>query len=91
MPRLKSLQKQLVDHALFIAVLAVLLAYVLVVWQISHLATAEPSPDAQSTNTSSGTTPTIDKNAIKQVQALEQNNTSVHTLFQNARNNPFQE
>ena len=91
LPRLKDLQKRLAGHALFIVVIVTLLAYVFVVFKINGLATAEPSTDQESANVASGKVPTIDRNAIQQVQALEQNNTSVHTLFQNARNNPFQE
>ena len=91
LPRLRKLQKPLSAHQTFIVTLVVLLAYVFVVWQISHLATAEPSANAQSANTTTSGVPVVDKNAIKQIQTLEQNNTSVHTLFENARNNPFQE
>jgi len=91
LPRMRKLQKQLAGHQLFIAVLVVLLAYVFVVWQISSLATAEPTPEAQATNDSTSAAPAIDKNAIKQIQTLEKNSPDVHTLFEAARNNPFQE
>ena len=91
LPRIRKLQKQLAGHGVFIAILVVLLAYVFVVWKISGLATAEPTPEAQAATNSTSGVPVIDKNAIKQIQTLEQNNTSVHTLFESARNNPFQE
>jgi hypothetical protein len=76
-------------HASFIAVMLVLAAYLLVVWKISGLASAEPSDVASQSASSS--IPKIDKNAVKQIQALEQNNTQVHSLFNQARTNPFQE
>lgn len=76
-------------HASFIAVMLVLIAYMLVVWKISGLASAEPTSSAS--QSASASIPKIDKNAIKQIQALEQNNTQVHALFTQARNNPFQE
>jgi cell division protein FtsN len=91
LPKLRKLQKPLVAHQVFAVTLIILLAYVFVVWQISHLATAEPSAEAQSANTTTSGVPAIDKNAIKQILTLEQNNTSVHALFESARNNPFQE
>jgi len=77
-------------HAAFTAILLVLLAYVFVVWRISHLATAEPAADVQDATTAAGI-PHVDQKAIKQIQALEQSNAAVHSLFENARNNPFQE
>ena len=91
LPRLKKLQKQLAAHQVFITTLVVLLAYVFVLWQINHLASAEPSPDALSATNSTSGVPAIDNSAIKQIQTLEQNSPSVHVLLQAARNNPFQE
>jgi hypothetical protein len=80
---------KLLKHISFAALLGVLLAYILVVWQISHLATAEPDPGAQAE--SAKRIPKIDQKAINQIQALEQNNTEIHSLFNQVRNNPFQE
>ena len=76
-------------HASFLALMLVLIAYILVVWQISRLATVEPSGGAETA--ASTKIPKIDPKAIQQIQALEQNNTEVHSLFNQARNNPFQE
>ncbi len=76
-------------HAVFAAVLAVLLAYLLVVYRISSLSNAEPTPDQ--TSTATNLIPKIDPTAINQIQALENNSTQVHALFDQARNNPFQE
>lgn len=76
-------------HAYFAAIVVVLMTYLFVVFQISILAKAEPSPDQQSTITNS--IPKVDKKAVDQIQSLEQNNTDIHTLFETARNNPFQE
>lgn len=77
------------QHVSFAAILAVLLAYILVVWQISHLATADPDSAAQAS--AATRIPKIDQKAINQIQSLEQSNTEIHTLFNDARNNPFQE
>lgn len=88
-PLFKKYSKRFGKHALFAAVFAVLLVYLLVVYKISKLATAEPGPDQQVTVTNS--IPKVDKDAVNQIQSLEQNNTEIHSLFENARNNPFQE
>jgi cell division protein FtsN len=88
-PPIKKLSKRFGKHALFAAIVAVLITYLLVVFEISMLAKAEPSPDQTSEITSS--IPKVDKNAVSQIQSLEQSNTAVHTLFESARNNPFQE
>jgi hypothetical protein len=76
-------------HAVFIAIMFVLIVYLFVVWKISKLAVAEPSVDE--TATAQSQIPKIDKNAINQIQNLEQNSPDIHSLFDGARNNPFQE
>ena len=93
---LNSLKKQLnkfakaeSKHLAFLATMLVLIAYLFMVWQISQLATAEPSSDE--TALAQTQIPKIDKKAVNQIQSLEQNNTDIHSLFDNARNNPFQE
>lgn len=79
----------LAKHASFIAVIAVLLVYLFVVFRISQLAGAEPPADQDIT--AAAAIPKVDKNAIDQIQALEQSNAEVKSLFNSARNNPFQE
>jgi hypothetical protein len=86
---LENFARRFGKHAIFAVLLLVLLVYVLVVFRIKSLANAEPGPDQQVVI--SNATPKIDPKAIKQIQALEQNNTEVHALFEQARNNPFQE
>lgn len=90
-PQLKKAQWLLLKHALFVAILVVLLVYVLVVWRINQLANAEPSTDAETTALAASDIPKIDINTIRQIQNLEQTNTQVKSLFEQARNNPFQE
>jgi hypothetical protein len=88
-PQLARLSKKLGGHVAFGAVLVVLLAYLIVVFRISSLTKAEPSPD-QTASTSTAI-PKVNQTAINQIQSLEDNNTEVHSLFEQARNNPFQE
>jgi|SRR5579862_2655350 len=89
LPQLKKYYLKYRRHLVFVVVLAILLVYVLVVFKINRLANAEPSPDQEVLVTSS--VPRIDANAIKQIQSLENNSPNVHSLFEQARNNPFQE
>ena len=89
--KLKKFRSLGLKHISFIAILLVLLMYLLTVWRISRLATAEPSNGAENTALSSTNIPRIDKNAAKQIEALEKSNVEVHSLFNAARNNPFSE
>ena len=79
----------LAKHAAFIVLMVVLLTYLFVVWRISQLAGAELPAGADDATTLA--IPKVDKNAIDQIQALEQSNTEVKSFFNFARNNPFQE
>jgi Na+-transporting methylmalonyl-CoA/oxaloacetate decarboxylase gamma subunit len=87
--KFKKLLPVLYKHASFIIVLAVLIVYLFVVWRISQLAGAEPPAGTDALTTSAA--PKVDKNAIDQIQALEQSNTEIHSLFDSARKNPFSE
>lgn len=90
-PKLKKLEKTLLDHLLFIVTLAVLLVYLFVVWQIRILATAEPSPDAEAEALTQARIPRIDQKTIGKIQSLENSSPQIQALFNNARNNPFHE
>ena len=88
-PLVTKFIKKYSKHAVFWAVLVVLLVYILVVFKINNLAKAEPGPD-QGVDTAN-LIPKVNQNSVKQIQALEQSNTQIHSLFESARNNPFQE
>lgn len=90
-PQLKKAEQLLLKHAVFLAIFLVLVVYLVVVSRINQLANAEPSVDAETTALAKSTIPRVDKSAIQQIQSLEQNNTQVKSLFDQARNNPFQE
>lgn len=78
-------------HLAFIFVMVILLSYVFVVWKISNLATVEPTAEEEAAALTATTIPKVNKNAISQIEALEKNNAEVRSLFEQARNNPFQE
>lgn len=90
-PLLKNVSKVALKHASFGAVLLVLLAYLFMVWRINSLSGREPSSQDQSTALSQAHLPKVDKKTISQIQALENSNTQIKSLFNDARNNPFQE
>ncbi len=89
LPAARKIYSRYGGHAVFSAVLLVLLVYVFVVVRINSFANAEPSADQQTAVTNS--VPRIDSKTIDQIQNLENNNTEVHSLFEQARNNPFSE
>lgn len=89
-----SLKKQgsvALKHVAFAVIIFILLAYLFMVWRISQLAIAEPSPEDASAALTDTHVPKIDKNAIKQIEQLEQSNTEIKSLFDAARTNPFSE
>jgi predicted PurR-regulated permease PerM len=88
-PLFKKYSKKYGRHTVFGVLIAVLLIYVLVVCKINSLANAEPGPDQETAVTNS--IPKINAKDIQQIQDLENNSTQVHSLFEQARNNPFQE
>jgi uncharacterized iron-regulated membrane protein len=90
-PLAKKLSKILRRHAVFGALMVVLLAYLFMVWRINSLASMDPSAEDQAAALTKAHLPKVDKKAIGQIQALEKSNTQVQSLFNNARNNPFQE
>ena len=84
-----KIERRYSKHVAFAAVLIVLLVYIFVVFKINNLAKAEPSSDQ--TTSAANLIPKVNQKAISQIQALEQSNTQVRSLFEQARNNPFQE
>ena len=76
-------------HAAFGAIIVVLLVYILVVFKINSLSKVEPA--ANQAPTAANLIPKVNQKSIDRIQSLEQNNTQIHSLFEEARNNPFQE
>jgi hypothetical protein len=87
----KEVEALALKHFRFIALMFVLLVYVFMVWEINKLATAEPTDEQASAALDTVKVPKVDKTAIDKIQSLEQSSPAVHSLFTNARNNPFLE
>ncbi len=78
-------------HAAFLVVMVILAVYLITVWKIGQLATAEPSIDQQADAEKTGRLLRVDEAAIKQIQELEHRNVNIQSLFNEARKNPFLE
>lgn len=72
----------------FLAILAIVYAYL--VWQINILGSV--GPDQSVLSAQAGTSqPHIDPATITKIKQLQDNSVNVQTLFNQARQNPFQE
>lgn len=81
-------------HRLRHYVVAAFLVFVVVIYgivgmRINTLLSAEPSPDAVSSQVKAKSIPKIDPAVVKQLQSLQDNSVNVQTLFEQARDNPF--
>jgi hypothetical protein len=72
---------------LFFLVIASLYGYIL--WRINAYSNAPPSESEVSAKTVAQ--PHIDQATVKKIQSLQDNSVSVQSLFDSARQNPFQE
>ena len=65
--------------------------YGFVVLRINTLADVQPTSDDISAQAPAASIPKIDPKVVKQLETMKDNSVNVKTLFQDARNNPFQE
>lgn len=86
--RLKDIVKPYIG---FVIGLIILGMYGLVIWQIRAYVTQEPSESEVAQELTSINIPKVDEEAIKQITQLEDSNVQVKALFENARQNPFNE
>lgn len=87
----RKLLKLEVRHAAFLVIMIILTVYLVTVWRIGQLATAEPSAEDQAAAQTTGKLLRVDEEAIKQIQELEHRNINIQSLFNEARKNPFLE
>ena len=73
---------------MFFVLIAVVYGFVLL--RITMLANLQPT-NSDVSGEIAQLTPHIDKNAVQQLQGLEDNSVNVKSLFEDARNNPFGE
>lgn len=73
----------------FFLMLAVL--YGFIVWRINVLSNAPPSSADLSSASQGASQPQIDQATVGKIQSLQDNSVNVQSLFDQARQNPFQE
>jgi hypothetical protein len=78
-------------YAVLIFVLVSLGVFGFLVFRIRTLASREPSEDVISEKSSKSQPINIDESAVKQVEQLQSANVDVKALFEQSRDNPFQE
>lgn len=71
--------------------LLLVILYGLLLFRTNSLNNAEPSASSVSAQSKTAQVPHIDPKVINQLQSLQDNSSSVQALFDDARNNPFQE
>lgn len=77
-------------YSLAIFLVFVGLSYSFLLFQLKSLSSTEPSPDLVSQQVKGSAAPHIDRAIVKRIQSLQDNSVTVKTLFEQARNNPFQ-
>ncbi|HSX42697.1 MAG TPA: hypothetical protein VLF59_01285 [Candidatus Saccharimonadales bacterium] len=81
--------KKIVAYKALIFFLAVASLYGFIIWRINTFSNAPASESEQQAKTTSQ--PRIDPATIQKIQSLQDNSVSVQTLFDDARQNPFNE
>lgn len=89
--KLVNLLQKLRQYVVFISVVALLLVYSLLVFRINQLNNKAPDEDDIATKLKTVQRPKIDQSVIDKIQQLQDNSTNVQSLFNKARDNPFQE
>lgn len=90
-PQLLAVGKQLSRYGGILFFVLVAGVYGFVILRISSLSNVQPSADQVTTQAKSTAVPKIDEKVVQQLEALEDNSVNVQTLFDQARDNPFQE
>jgi|SRR5579884_3920750 len=78
-------------YRLVIFIVFVALVYGFIYTRLNSLNNAQPSPSAISAQTNPVATAHVDKAVVSQLEALKDNSVNVQALFEQARNNPFQD
>jgi len=87
LPILRKLQR----YVVLVVFLGVVAACSFLLLRIGTLVNSEPSEDAVDEKLQTVKRPRIDEDAAKKIQQLEDENVEIQALFQQARDNPFQE
>lgn len=69
----------------------IVLLYGLIVFRVNVLNSAHPSAEAVDSQVKSARLPHIDQSVVDQLETLRDNSVNVQALFDQERNNPFQQ
>ncbi len=86
--KLKDIVKSYIG---FFLVLAILVSYGFLIWQIKVFVTENPSETKVAEQLKTINIPKVDEEAIQRISELEDNSVQVKALFEEARQNPFTE
>ncbi|MCA9330473.1 hypothetical protein KC957_00340 [Candidatus Saccharibacteria bacterium] len=89
--QLKPAVQFVTKYKKFLFGLVVLLILTFLVFRINQLSSAEPSEAAIDEKLQTVTRPKIDQSILDRIQQLQDQNVEVKALFDQARNNPFNE
>lgn len=87
--QLQKLSTQFMKLRVPLFLLLVVIVYAFVAWRISVLQNAQPNQTA--VNAQVQASPQIDQATISKIQQLQNSSDNVQALFNQARQNPFQE
>jgi hypothetical protein len=87
--QLGGAMRKISAYKVFLFFLAVASLYGYILWRINTLSNTPPSTSEETAQSS--TQPHIDPATVEKIQSLQDNSVSVKTLFDTARQNPFQE
>lgn len=88
---LRSVIEKLQRYAGFLFVISVLLIYSFLVFRISLLSDPEADEAAIAEQMTTVKRLKVDQNSIDRIEQLEDQNVGVQSLFEEARDNPFQD
>lgn len=90
-PKISGVLKKLRPYSLFICIILVLGIYLFIVIKIRQLANQQPSTTDVTNKLVELQTPKLDQDAVDSILQLEEESIEIRTLFNEARQNPFQE
>lgn len=77
-------------YVVLIFIVVVVGVYMFIVLTIGHLAVAEPTDDDVTTKLKTIKRPVVSQDTLNKIQELQSQNVDVKAIFQQARDNPFQ-
>jgi hypothetical protein len=89
--KLAPVLRMLRSYIAVIFIVVIGLMYAFLILRVNQLAQSEPGDDAVAERLETTTRPKIDEESAAKLEALEDQNVQVQTLFNQARNNPFSE